>query len=363
LACATSDVSIYYTTNGNNPLVGSSFTKLYQDEAIFIPKTSTLRAIGFRNGWTTSSVMVRSYTILNQTVVSKPLISPPSGTYSGGQVVSITCPTQGATIWFTTNGQIPVPFVNSPIRYRGPFSVIQPQQTIRAMATYDDWADSPTDASFINLSPAGTTLSACTFNPPPGAYAVGQSVTISNSDPLAQIRFTTDGTDPYKLFPLSRIYSGPVAINSTRTLKAQAFRDGFGDSPRTVGIYTIGTLRQAVDNAVALGNGDYYTEETGIYGMSPEESGLVADLSAGTEDNYKLYPNPNSGTFYLDYGVARENVEVYIYNHLGKEVGRFATKEASFGAVYTLENQQSGVYFVKIKDASGKIKERKLVIQ
>jgi phosphopantetheinyl transferase (holo-ACP synthase) len=61
--------------------------------------------------------------------------------------------------------------------------------------------------------------------------------------------------------------------------------------------------------------------------------------------------------------VARENVEVVIYNHLGIEAGRFSTKEACFGALYTIENKQSGVYFVKIKDASGKIKERKLVIQ
>jgi hypothetical protein len=362
LSCSTPDVSIYYTTNGNSPVVGSSFTKLYEDEAIFIPQTGTLRAIGFRNGWTTSSIMIRSYTVTNPTVVAKPVISPATGTYSGGQLVTITCSTPSSTIWFTTNGQIPVPFVNTPIRYRGPFSVIRPAQTIRAIATREDWVDSPIGASFITLSPSGTALSACTFSPLPGTYGTAQTVTISNADPLAQIRYTLDGTDPFRYFPLSRTYSGPLAINQTRTLKAYAIRDGFGDSPATVGIYTIGSLRQAVDNSADPAN-NYYTVEMTYNGMGSSESGLSADLSVGDKDTYNIYPNPSTGTIYLDYGVARENVEVVIYNQLGVEAGRFSTKEACFGALYTIENKQSGVYFVKIKDASGKIKERKLVIQ
>ena len=362
LSCSTPDVSIYYTTNGNNPVVGSPFTLLYDGDPLFIPQNTTLRAIGYRNGWTTSSVLSRNYTVTTPSLVAKPVISPATGTYSGAQLVTITCATPGATIWFTTNGQIPVPFVNTPIRYLGPFTIIQ-TSTIRAMATAEDLADSKVDASFITLSTPGVQLPACTFFPLPGTYGTSQTVTISNSNPSAQIRFTIDGTDPNILFPLSRPYAGPIAINSTRTLKAQAFLNGFGDSPRTIGIYTIGSFRQAVDNTGAGSSKDYYTEEVGVYGMSPEKSGLSADLSVEDKDTYNIYPNPSTGTIYIDYGVARENVEVVIYNQLGIEAGRFSTKEASFGALYTIENKQSGVYFVKIKDASGKIKERKLVIQ
>lgn len=359
ITCATEGASIYYTTNGNSPVVGTVYTKLYQDEAIFIPSTSTLRAIGYRNGWTTSGVAAAAYTITNPTVVAKPVITPVSGSYTGGQLVTITCSTPESVIYFTLNGQIPVPFVNTPIRYRGPFSVINPQVTVRAIGTRTDWADSDVAAAFFTIT-GGSTLSACTFNPPPGGFGSPVSVTITNADPSASIYYTRDGTDPYKLLPLAKPYTGPVALNASSTLKAQAFRDGFGDSPRTTGIYTIAGLRQAVDNG--QNQSGYFTEETSIYGLGSEVFNAVKEI-ASSQDLIQVYPNPSNGQVYVDFGVARENVTLQVVDLVGKIVQTSTVTESSFGAALNLEGNKAGFYIIRLSDTKGNRLEKRIVLQ
>lgn len=359
LACATTGADIYYTTNGNNPVVGSVFTKLYADEAIFIPSSLTLRAIGYHNGWTTSGVASASYVILNPNIVAKPTISPATGSFTGGQLVTLTCSTPQSVIYFTLNGQIPVPFVNTPIKYIGPFSVVNPQTTVRAVGTREDWSTSDCAAAFYTIT-GGSTLTACSFSPLPGSFALPQSVTISNSDPSASIYFTKDGTDPYKLLPLAKPYTGPVAINVTATLKAQAFRNGFGDSPRTIGNYTIGSFRQAVDNPSDANN--YYTEETSVYGLGPEKAQLAKEISTKS-DLITVYPNPSSGAIYIDFGASRENVEISVIDLVGRVVQQAKTNEASFGAAMTLTGNKSGFYIIRLKDTEGNVVDKRVVLQ
>lgn len=59
-----------------------------------------------------------------------------------------------------------------------------------------------------------------TMNVQAGFYGAAQSVTISCTDPLATIRYTTDGSDPVAA---STVYSGPVNIPTTTVLRARAF--------------------------------------------------------------------------------------------------------------------------------------------
>ncbi len=362
LSTATAGALIYYTTNGNNPVVGTAFTKLYQDEPIFIASTQTVRAMGFRNGWTTSGIRTANYTVNNPNIVAKPAISPATGSYTGGQTVTLSCSTPESVIYFTTNGQVPVPFVNTPVRYRGPFTVYDPQVTIRAIGTRTDWADSDVAVAFYTIS-GGSQLSACSLNPLPGTYGSPISVTISNADPLAQIYYTIDGTDPYKLLPLARPYAGPVAINSSRPLKAQAFRNGFGDSPRVVGNYTITGGRKAVDQSPADENGMYYTESVGVYGGNPEPTVLLSDNNSSGIGEMDVYPNPTNGTVFIDYGTARENIEISIFNMMGQQVKTALTKESSFGAAMFLGGNPAGFYLVRIKGDNDLVTYRKIQLK
>jgi Chitobiase/beta-hexosaminidase C-terminal domain len=59
LSDATSGAAIYYTTNGSTPTTSST---LYS-APISVPKTTTIKAIASRTGWTTSAVASATYKI------------------------------------------------------------------------------------------------------------------------------------------------------------------------------------------------------------------------------------------------------------------------------------------------------------
>ncbi len=84
-----------------------------------------------------------------------PTFSPAAGTYTQAQNVSISCSTEGATIYYTTNGQDPTP--NSTV-YSGAINV-STNTTIKAMAAksgYDNSAVVTAEYAFITLEHAGT---------------------------------------------------------------------------------------------------------------------------------------------------------------------------------------------------------------
>jgi hypothetical protein len=92
----------------------------------------------------------------------------------------------------------------------------------------------------IYLSPpTGTQVAAPVFNPAPGTYTSAQSVAMTSATTGAFIRYTTDGSTPTA--SVGTLYSGPVAITSTKTLKAIASKTGMDDSALTSGTYTVNT--------------------------------------------------------------------------------------------------------------------------
>ena len=64
-----------------------------------------------------------------------------------------------------------------------------------------------------------------TFSIDRGFYDAPIQVEITSATPGATIRYRTDGTAPTE--STGTIYSGPIAISSTTTLRAAAFKPGF----------------------------------------------------------------------------------------------------------------------------------------
>ncbi len=77
------------------------------------------------------------------------------------------------------------------------------------------------------------------FTPGPGAYAATQMVALATSTPGAQIRYTTDSSDPTS--STGTLYSGAIALHSTAALKAIAVAPGLADSAVSTGLFRIGT--------------------------------------------------------------------------------------------------------------------------
>jgi len=83
----------------------------------------------------------------------------------------------------------------------------------------------------------GTAVGAPTFSPTPGAYATAQSVTISTTTAGATIRYTTDGSTPSET--VGTVYSGPISVTTTTTIKAIAYMTGLTTSSVSTAVYTI----------------------------------------------------------------------------------------------------------------------------
>lgn len=111
----------------------------------------------------------------------------------------------------------------------------------------------PTGASYIVMG--GGTVAAPTFSPVAGSYGSTQNVTISTATSGASIRYTTDGNDPTPT--TGTVYSTPVSVAATSTLKAIAYRNLYTPSSVASAAYTIsgggggGAYAYTVDPALA----------------------------------------------------------------------------------------------------------------
>lgn len=80
------------------------------------------------------------------------------------------------------------------------------------------------------------------FNPPPGQYPLAQNVSIYTISPVAEIRYTTNGSEPTQT---STIYTSPIQVPSTLRIRAKSFlilSDGTKvASPTSDGDYYIGS--------------------------------------------------------------------------------------------------------------------------
>ena len=92
-----------------------------------------------------------------------------------------------------------------------------------------------------------TAAPAPSFSLPTGTYTSAQTVTVTDAAAGATIYYTTDGTTPTVV---SNVYTGPITVSSTQTLKAIATAIGHAQSPVTAAMYTI-QLPQAPSMTVA----------------------------------------------------------------------------------------------------------------
>jgi sugar lactone lactonase YvrE len=98
--------------------------------------------------------------------------------------------------------------------------------------------NSVTPTQTVGLSGMAIALTAAKplISPGTGTYTGAQMVSITDATPNATIYYTTDGTTPNRSSP---IYSGPITISSSKTIKALAVATNYLTSPEGVASYTI----------------------------------------------------------------------------------------------------------------------------
>jgi choice-of-anchor A domain-containing protein len=259
----TSGATIYYTTNGNAPTTGSTV----YGGPITVSSTETIKAIAAAAGYSNSTVASAAYTI-KPGVAATPTFSPAAGTFTSVQTVSILDATSGATIHYTLDGSAPT--TGSPV-YGGPITVSS-TETIKAIAVMaGDTNSAVASAKYtINFPTAATP----TFSPAAGTFTSVQKVSILDATTGATIHYTTDGTAPTITSP---VYSGPITVSATETIKAIATNGGYNASAVATAKFTI-NLPQAKTPSFSLPDGSY----TGAQSLT------LSDLTAGATIYYTL---------------------------------------------------------------------------
>lgn len=221
---------IVYTTDGSNPSCEKQRGTLYT-APVEVSKNVTLKAMACALTRDESPITIGKYVIKSPEVVAAPVFAPEAGTYNSAQTVTLATSTADASIRYTSDGSAPT--CSSGTLYAGAIVVSQ-STTLNAIACASGKTDSAvTSAAYVITPPAA----APTFTPAPGAYTSAQQVTIASTTAGANVRYTTDGTEPSCAVGLS--YGGPVAVENSLTLKAVACAEGYADSPVTSGGYDI----------------------------------------------------------------------------------------------------------------------------
>ncbi len=227
IASNTAGATIHYTTNGTTPTTGSPV----YSSPLTVSSSQTIKALAVKSGDTDSAVTEATYVMKAAT----PVPDVPGGIYNTkDQTVTLTSATPGASIYYTLDGGTPD---NTSTLYTAPI-IVTDDVTISSIAyngSYDPSAVRVDTYTFVAGTPEMT--------PVAGVYTTTQNVTISSSTTTATIRYTTDGSTPDSA--TGTIYTGPVSVATSQTLKAIAYQSGFADSSVSTAAYVINSSATA----------------------------------------------------------------------------------------------------------------------
>ena len=258
---STPGAAIYYTLDGSLP----TLTSAPYTGAVQLVSASVLRARAFTNGWQPSVVSVAYYglpaaqaNVQVTRIVNTDSTMSPMVTLSATPGVGTTCiavtewlpagvgainVSAGGSYVASNNAVLWGPFFGGTVpelsyRIVGP-SGIYP---VRATWSVDGVGDGEAAGADLVIAISGG------GGPPPPppqqtpmpmltpsfASSLPVTVSISSSDPLAQIFFTTDGTLPTLR---STPYTGPLTFTRQTALRARAVRSGYLPSVAALGEY------------------------------------------------------------------------------------------------------------------------------
>jgi hypothetical protein len=336
IVCGTSNSAIRYTLDGSAPNASSA---LYS-APIDIFSDTTVTAAGFAYGMTNSDPVSESYTITHK--VSNVSFGTPTGTYSNNFVLTLSTPTPGAAVIFSTNGGANW-ITNSML-------TVNATMTVFARAVKSGWVDSGTlnatytmktgkpsvspvsgqySAGFTAyFSPGGTagavtiystdggsvwltntqaviggnvslqvvsiksgyfnsdaviynyTLkpAAPSFSLPSGDYSLPTNLVITCVTPGVSVYYTLDGSTPT---PSSILYTAPLSLLSSKTVKAIAVKAGWNNSDIVSASYVFA--------------GTSLFNETNNFGAVPATNSLTGNgYDFGGLTNYMTVPSSPS---------------------------------------------------------------------
>jgi hypothetical protein len=151
---------------------------------------------------------------------------------------------------------------NRPVYLFGYSFALDPTKTVKSL-TLPATRNIVVLAATLSTTPGSTPAAAATpsLSPGTGTYAAAQSVTLADATPGAVIYYTTNGTTPTTA---SAVYSAPLNVSATTTVKALAAAGGYSNSAVASATYTISATPPATAATPTLspGAGTYTSAQT-----------------------------------------------------------------------------------------------------
>lgn len=225
LSCPTAGATIYYTTDGSTPTVGSS---IYKSGLRFSVDT-ILKAFATAPGCTASSEVTWVYNLeqMSQDLCATPTPTVAAGSYESAQTVGLITSTQGADIYYTVNGSMPT---TSSTKYTNAISLTT-SATIKAIAVKSGMQNSLVGSYAYKigkvLEPAPQQVNTPTSSIQSGIYEGSITTTLYCATPGATIYYTTNGSTPTTN---STRYTGAITLGSSCILKILAVKTGMVNS-------------------------------------------------------------------------------------------------------------------------------------
>ncbi|MCR4858777.1 MAG: chitobiase/beta-hexosaminidase C-terminal domain-containing protein [Bacteroidales bacterium] len=185
--------------------------------------------------------------------------------------VTLAVAEPGAEIRYTTDGTTPTA---TSTLYTAPFNVTT-TSTVKAIALKANYANSAVAEQSITI--AIPVVATPTLTPGTGIYADSVVVTMACATADAQIRYTTDGTEPTAA---ATLYAAPITLTANTTLKAKAFKTNWNTSETVTATYTI-----AHEPALAVTPGALNFNSTTLTGVIDVTSAFLTSPVAVTCNN------------------------------------------------------------------------------
>lgn len=218
----TTTASVYYTVDGSVP----NATKTHYTTPVLINATTTFKFIGLQTGYTDSNVITKTYTMA---IGGNPSADIPTGTYNNNQIVTLTKQgtTTGTTLTYTTTGVDPT--IASTV-YSAPITVSSTE-----VLKFGEFKTGYTASSIIAKTYTMVALDP-TANVNTGTYNNDQTATLSDATTTSSIYYTIDGSVPNAT---KTLYTAPITISTTTTLKFIGLQAGYTDSNVITKVYTL----------------------------------------------------------------------------------------------------------------------------
>lgn len=239
LVSDTAGAEIRYTTDGSTPTSSSTkYTQAFslaQDNSQEY-KSYTVKAIAYVNG-VASSIM--SITLKVYRVAATPTFGVSAGTYNATQSVSLTCATDSAAIYYTTDGSTPVP---SEADQQGKATktyssaiAVNVTTTIKALSVKSNWVNSPVTTATYTLAVSAPSISASG-----GQYDTSRTITINKPSNATKLYYKKTGDSGWSE-TTDASASITLSTAGTYTIDAKGTKDGWNDGTATHNV-TVGTL-------------------------------------------------------------------------------------------------------------------------